>query len=837
MLFETKVDIDKKAVYRYLGFKEGTQVSARIVDEVERAVDEAKELVNPAVFYQEFPCGLDKENKRVMLPNGQYFTGSYPFTHLAGSRFLVVAVSTLGFGFEKIRNAAGMQGSMTALVYDAVGNAALMELNHRFWLFLAEDCRKKGLGLSRQVSPGDNDWPLEEQEVVFGLLQEVVVGVELSDSFIMAPFKSHSLVYGIKDSPDISQEGHDCSECNLHDCMFRREAVAKSPDNPDKKYEVVIIKGKKEKKVEAPEGENLFDLLFANGLSPSNSCGGNHTCGECQVEVQTEKEIAISEEEAKLLRAKGAKSGSRLACYIRVDRNMKVVVPEKEVAAQVFVEGTMPDIKLQPRVERREIKLSRFEEDEDRDNLTRFFKGNKELAEGKVSYQVLQKLPGLLQEEADKLDVVCCEKEIIDVNRTGGEKGIHGLAVDMGTTTLAIYLLDLTTGAVIDVASSLNPQKDLGADVISRIQHTVLKESGLKELQTLVINELNRVIQGLCRQNGLRREEIYEIIFVGNTTMLHLLLGVSCAGLASSPFIPAFLSGIRLKARDLGLKINAEAYVQTLPGASAYVGADTMAALLAVGMHKAAGINLLVDIGTNGEIVLGGKKDLYCCSTAAGPAFEGGKITFGVGGIKGAIDHVDFNRKEPYTTIGGTAPVGICGSGLLDLVAELLKYGVIDKTGRMQKAEAAVVQVSEGLSGRLVSSEEKPAFVLDENSGILLTQGDVREFQLAKAAIYAGIEVLADKMGVGYNEIDKVYLAGGFGNYLDLESAFTVKLLPHGLRNKVVPVGNAAGTGAKMALLSAPFLQEADGVGLRMKHVELSTSEVFQERFIKAINF
>lgn len=598
----------------------------------------------------------------------------------------------------------------------------------------------------------------------------------------------------------------------------------------------VFVVGNEEKTIKVQHGDNLFQVLSKEGYMLANSCGGNRTCGKCLVKIKVKDPIPFSASEEKLLKAKNAENGQRLACFIDVTQDIQVYLDNENKEAQIYVGGSVELKEIDPDIKKSSVFLEKPQLEDQRDDMTRLL----DTMPGdikRVSYEVIKKLPFLPKSKSDELSVITWNKEVLDIGLKDDLDDIYGIAVDIGTTTIAAYLMNLKTGKEIDVYSSLNPQKSYGADVITRINHTMQNESGLEELKQLVGAELNNIIQVFIERNSLDKNRIYEMVLVGNTTMLHLLWGVDCKNISSSPFIPAFSSEVMIKSKEIGFDINSEGYIITLPAVSAYVGADTMAALMAASMDEDDNVNLLIDIGTNGEIVLGNKEKMICCSTAAGPAFEGGRITYGVGGVIGAIDHVNFKWNNLYTTIGNEEPIGICGSGLFDCVAELIQYGIVDKTGKMMSKEKLIDKLPLHLLERLIKNEGKNAFVLDENKGIVLTQSDVRELQLAKAAIYAGIEVLIDEMGITSEKINNVYLAGGFGNYLDMNSASYIKLIPEELKEKIVPIGNAAGTGAKMALLSRNKRNTISDVKKKMEYIELSTSITFQNKFIQAINF
>jgi len=400
-----------------------------------------------------------------------------------------------------------------------------------------------------------------------------------------------------------------------------------------------------------------------------------------------------------------------------------------------------------------------------------------------------------------------------------------------------MYLIDLTNGNQLDAVAALNPQRQYGADVISRTLYTIQNPNGLLELQRRITDSLTDMLHSLCKNNSLESRQIHEMMVVGNTIMLHLFLGVSCAAIASAPYIPVFSRTQRVTADLLGIPIRPYGRIITLPAVSGYVGADIIADVLACGMYKEESLSLLLDIGTNGEIVLGNAKCLVCCSTAAGPAFEGAGITCGMGGVAGAIDRVDLNKERVYTTICNETPKGVCGSGLVSAAAQFLKHGIIETSGRMKNKTEAEGFVKPDLQTRIFERDGKTAFWLDEKHDVFITQKDIRELQLAKGAIYAGVKVLCHKLEISFADIDRVYLAGGFGNYLDTSDAIAIKLIPEELVGKITLIGNGAGSGAKSALLSQNAFEAAEAIAARMEYLELSASKEFSEIFMDSMDF
>lgn len=400
----------------------------------------------------------------------------------------------------------------------------------------------------------------------------------------------------------------------------------------------------------------------------------------------------------------------------------------------------------------------------------------------------------------------------------------YGLALDIGTTTAVAALLDLTTGEELAAASTPNPQAMYGADLMTRLTYAQAAPEGVRELQVLLVRALNDLIEGLRRRARIPAAAIGAVTMVGNPVMHHFFLGLPVATLAVAPYVPALRDGAETPAARLGLAVAPEAVVYTLPNVAGFVGADALAAALAAGLDEAEGTVAVVDIGTNGECLLHHRGELYAASAPAGPAFEGGEISMGMRAGPGAIDAVDFvGLSLRLGWIQGAPPRGLCGSGLLDAVAALLRAGVLDRLGRLQPRGPLGRQVREG------------AFWLTD--AVRLTQQDVRQLQLAKGAIRAGVDTLLRVAGLTASDLDAILLAGAFGNYLRRESALAIGLLPPVPPARVQPIGNAAAQGAKLVLLSRRARARAEALARRIRHVDLATHPDFEAVFMEALNF
>lgn len=578
------------------------------------------------------------------------------------------------------------------------------------------------------------------------------------------------------------------------------------------------------------EETSLLSALERLGVRLETPCGGIGLCGKCL--IKTKGHLSeISSVETNLISDDKLNEGYRLACqtYIKGDTDVEIPPQTRTYAHRILTTGiSLEDFKIDPAVKSYRLNLSHPNLEDQTSDLERIEKAlGFKLEIPRVD--ILRDMPEILRRNNFNIELVLYYKSLIDMRNPEG-KSLYGLAIDIGTTTVVVYLLDLKKGE-IDVVSTMNPQAKRGADVISRIDYAI--KGGLKELQSLVIEEINSLIKQLCDRQGIESKDIYDITVVGNTTMLHLFLGVFPQYIAISPYIPVFTKALLVEVRNLGIDINPNGICYILPSISGYVGADTMGVILATGLYKKDGVKLALDIGTNGEMVLKDGDKLFSCSTAAGPAFEGAKITYGMRGARGAIDHVDIDDGNIIVhVIDDVEPVGICGSGLLDAIAVMLDLGILDETGRIVKPSGSLIErfVREGNNGL--------EFVLEaHNKKIPVNQRDIRELQLAKGAIRAGIEILLEEAGRTYSDIDTVYLAGAFGTYLNPESAVKIGLLPPIPLSKIYSVGNAAGEGAKLALIDKDFRRIAEDISEKVKYIELSSRGDFQERFMSSLYF
>jgi len=589
---------------------------------------------------------------------------------------------------------------------------------------------------------------------------------------------------------------------------------------------ITILPEKKE--VLLPVGENLLRALHEKGFDIPSPCNGAGTCGQCRVRFE-QGAPPPTDGERRLLNSQEIEDGWRLSCLHKVEGAAAIypTVQTGELDTKAQVDSFLEVEDVDPGVSAHFLELSPPGRNDQRADLLRVQEGlGQELV---APLPILKKLPSILRGSGFSLTVVKDKDTILDIVPNDHSHAVYGVAIDIGTTTLACYLFDLVSGRQLAVAAGSNPQKTFGADVISRIGHVRKQKKGLEELQRLVVNALNDLIARMARKAKIATSSIYKVTVVGNPTMLHLFLGLDPSGIDHSPYVPVIQDGLTTRAEEVGMAIAPFAKVEVLPGVSAYVGADIVAGMLYANLGMTDEVVLFLDVGTNGEIALAVGNEIFTCSAAAGPAFEGASISQGMSALDGAIYRVTLDGDElSCAVVGEKEARGICGSGLLDAVAVLRKIGLIDKTGRLRKTEHP-------LSSRIEGEGTRARFLLAD--GVYLTQKDIREFQLAKGAIRAGIDVLLEHAAVNFDDIDRVLVGGAFGSSLFPLSLLRTGLLPPISVEKIHFLGNSAGQGAKLVLLNHKNEEKLQQLNKRINYIELSFIKDFSQRFVSCMQF
>lgn len=565
-----------------------------------------------------------------------------------------------------------------------------------------------------------------------------------------------------------------------------------------------------DKEIEVKENSLLIDAIRKSGFELETPCSSKGICGKCRVKVYGIKSEP-REEEKKFL----SNINERLACITRVNEDIRVeFLLDKGKVLKTINEGYSLHVELDSRVH-----IKNFKEI-DSSKLKSYI----EDLEFKVrDLQIIETLGNLKRNHKKDFYGVIFEDVIIDLLEEKSE--ILGIALDVGTTGISAYLLDLENGHVINKTSALNPQTVFGGDVISRISFAMEEEDGIYKLQKVMVDKINEIIKELLTDK-FNKENIYNLAVSANTTMLHMLLGVNPSSIAKAPYKAVFLDSLDLIPRDLGIEINPKGVITTLPSISSYVGADITSGLVAIDIESYKSL-LFIDIGTNGEIVLLKDGKLFSTSTAAGPALEGMNISCGMRAENGAIEgfSLDENLNISYSTIGEVEPRGVCGSGLLDITGALINFKLIEPSGRFSKT------IPDELSHNF---RDKKFYITDE---IYISQKDIRQIQLAKGAIASGINMLLKEVDSSIEDIEYVVIAGAFGYHLKEESIKTVGIIPKGFKGNMKFVGNSSVEGAKIALLNKHKFSKMLDIKNRVEVVDLSSKDYFQKYFVKALNF
>lgn len=594
-----------------------------------------------------------------------------------------------------------------------------------------------------------------------------------------------------------------------------------------KQYSVTVKTDETAQTVLIEAGSSLLEAAVGiPGTGIETPCGGNGLCGKCRMRVISGSANPPTSEELRMLHEHELLQGIRLACCCIPEGDMSISSVETSAAGSIVTEFSPRDAALNLRFSIIDTPLKQRSLEDQRAL-------SDDIDSSLLSLGSLRTLA--LQSGEPSVKVLADRSRGIQVMKDGDRP--YGFAADIGTTTVVVYLADLCTGEIIDHRAQMNLQRRFGSDVISRIQYSCSKPAGTEEVSRTIVDQLDGMMQDLILSHNLHPEDLIETVLVGNTTMLHLLAGVYPESIALSPFIPVFTHPISCSMQELGFSrtVNGRAL---LPGSvSAYIGADITAGLYASGITSLDHPALFIDVGTNGECALWDTKTLYCCSTAAGPAFEGASILHGIGGIAGAVCGITAVTKDNQVqvtarTIDEAPPRGICGSGIIDAAAVLLDLGLADETGRMVSLEEdpwnMLKETPHGTAFSICSTPERE---------IYLTQGDVREIQLAKAAVSAGIKTLFSETGISGEQIGTVILAGGFGQHLHIPSVQRIGLLTGDLQCEIRPGGNTAGKGAAEVLLHPDALDALEDIRSSARYIELSSSPVFQMHFIEEMIF
>lgn len=600
--------------------------------------------------------------------------------------------------------------------------------------------------------------------------------------------------------------------------------------------EVLVSFPKEKKDIYVPIGCSVLEAISLADIVLNSSCGGEGKCGKCKVRIIGEVSPPSKLEKTKL---RGFPREYRLSCRTKLLNTAKIFIPDESKISRLKILKLGKEIKisLNPNAKKTYLEIARFPEKVSPENYVRYkISRSFPLL---VSSQAKEKIKKFKKANCYKFTVTTIGNKLADLEEGNTTFENYGLAFDLGTTTMVGILVNLTSGQEIIRESALNKQRIYGEDIISRFNFAISEKNGLKILQQKMIETINEIIEKILEKTGINHQNIYEATFSGNSAMLHFILGKTPEKLAFYPFKSSIKGPSELKASNLNLNLNKEASLYFISPIASFVGGDTTSLILYTSLHESKDIKMAVDLGTNGEIAIGSEDRFLVASTSAGPAFEGATISCGMPAIEGAIERININDRIYFETIAKKNPLGLCGSGVIDALSSLLKKEIIDENGRISSADELKNKLNLNLRKRIREENDGKSFIISEiaKKKIYLNQNDIRQVQLAKGAIRAGIETIKRILGVKDKDLKEIFLSGAFGNYINIENVLEIGLLPRISKKKISFVGNASVEGAKMVLLSKEIRRKSSLIPRMAEHIQLGGKEEFQDEFIRYMSF
>ncbi|MCT4686522.1 ASKHA domain-containing protein [Vallitalea sp.] len=713
---------------------------------------------------------------------------------------VIFCLVTLGsYIDEEIKRYFDNNDYLKGMMLNTIGDQMLFDISNSLYQLLQKEQSYYDINLTSRIEPGSSESSIEFQKIILDMINEKEpTDITITSGYMFSPTKTLSYYYGASTNIPPSTVDHNCSKCTNPSCTFR-------------KYNLIIKQATKSHRFQVKKGENLLNVIRHYNFPIKAYCGGKKVCGKCKVKL-IEGNIELSDEEKKFLTDIEIEEGIILSCFHNIDNDMTIELNEEATTSRIQTGYKIGNIKKQ---KYKLLKIDGIIESHNNNSSVVELINKKLGVDYKYSLNAVKELSNI--ENLIK-DIYLLSKNNTEILRSANnEITAYGVGIDIGTTTIVITLIDLLKNKEIGIYKNVNPQKAYGADVISRINYAI---KDTQNTQTkLICDEISSGIKIIVDKYELNEKDIVEITISGNTTMQYLLTGVNPYKLSISPFTTMDLSLNEYLYSQLFTDNLLDCNVTLLPGVSAYIGSDIIAGFYYSDLIDQEGNILFIDIGTNGEIALKTKDDsIICAATAAGPAFEGANIKCGMESIDGAICNIRLmDNKFKYDVIGKSTPKGICGSALVDITAELLDIDVIDNTGKLNIDKVILYQ--------------------DEQSEIGLYQEDIRQLQLAKSAISAGISVLLDEASISINDVDKVFLAGGFGSNLNIANAITIGLFQKELKNKVETIGNSSLGGCVKYLLNDNSSNNFDEIKSKCKYIELSTNMKFNKEYIMNMYF
>ncbi|KGK85993.1 ASKHA domain-containing protein [Clostridium sp. HMP27] len=778
---------NKDVVMRCINCKKTSPLYSKVVDIYDEMLNRAKSLVN-------------------IKGSFKFVEGEQVEEYFKEYEYFVPCIVTLGEEIIKeISNLFKKNQCMKAIILDEIASQALFNATKEMFDFILKNADEEGLNLTPRLSPGDNSIPLEFQQAILSTFnQEGSLGVSLTEALMLNPIKSMTYYYGAGKDLERCTADHDCKGCGRMNCVYKKEELIK----------IKVIENDEVSEVYGKSGDNLLDILRKNDIFADSPCGGSGKCGKCKIKI-IQGNCDYKENHEKRLSDEELKAGIRLACFTYLSEELKIQIINNMKNYNILTEYSNSLNSVNPKIEI--LTLNEISKDlKDGISMTELIDseiGNKL----KYSLKSLQNLAKVFNEPT--INIVLQDDYVIDISSKHSMQSL-GIAMDIGTSTIVLKVISLINGSEIGSYSVLNPQKQFGADVISRIQYDMIEQDG--KLTKLIRKCIDSSIEKMCKDLFINYEDIHNIAVAANTTMLYFLLGINPKDLATSPFTTVVLDKQTYNYYEIFENSNIKCEVNILPCISAYIGADIFSGMMHKDFHNLDKTTLLIDIGTNGEMVIGNSEKNHCTSTAAGPAFEGANIINGVGSVDGAINKVYMKDKDIcFETINNLPPIGICGSGVIDIISVLLENNMIDKTGRLT----------------LENMKSSIPIAIKKNKAIDFYQRDIREVQLAKSAIRTGMDILISRFGCSYSEIDEVLVSGGFGNNINVQNAVKIGLIPKELKEKVKFIGNSSLGGAVKYLLNKDSDKMIDDIKAKTSFFDLGTIEEFNQKYIYNMYF
>lgn len=685
------------------------------------------------------------------------------------------------------------------MILNTIGDYLLFESSQKLYSHVKKELEQRNINMTSRFEPGMDDLPVEVQKDILDVIHsQHETNITLSTGFMYTPQKTLGYFYGIGEKVSGDQIDHDCRKCNSTVCVYRKSILT-------------VTENGKESIIQCHKGTNMLHILRENGYAIPAYCNGKKACGKCKIKVVEHEKLTRTEEELKHLTEQEIKEGIVLACFHKVNEDFHIHITGEEKTGNIMADYELPKTEDKKYTY---VEIDGVTEDLEKQLSVTALIDHKCNKEYHFTNEALRQLTEIDNLKDNFYMLTVNDEKVVNVYKE--KKSAYGIAVDLGTTTVVLSLVNLLTGEEEGSYKVANPQRKYGADVISRIHYDASDEEHIQG--DLIRKAIKAGVDALLKEKSIVGDSLKEITLSGNTTMQYLLLGYNPFKLSIAPFTTVDLKIGHYTFAEVFKDLSYDCDVTVLPSISAYIGADITSGFYYSDLLHAEGNVIFIDIGTNGEMALKTDKGIICASTAAGPALEGANIKCGMSSLKGAINHIRLVGEEfEYDVIGGGTPKGICGSALVDVIGELLRSKRLEATGYMNEPYYDLYK--------------------DDTTHVAIYQEDVRQYQLAKSAIAAGVEVMLKAGDLTFDDVDAVYLAGGFGNHLDIHQATVSGLIHESLENKVKLIGNSALGGCARYMIESHSHELFADIQKNCRYIELSMDASFNDAYMNNMMF